>query len=453
MKPNYKITVLLILGLTLTISACSTPTEGTVVPELATIDRTPLVNVTGEVVPEQEALLSVSVGGVIEEVLVIKGDTVSAGQVLVRLEGTEQQLAAIAAAELEVASAHFALDAIYKDTDLLAAEALLSAEIAEKNLEDLYNLELQQALAVKAVAVAQKTTDDTKRNLTILTNTPTQTVIDQANANMILAENRLDETLEQIDEIEWNLKKYGKIPFIAKSLRQALKGLEVKRSQDQLAYNNSQTKYNNLLEPPDRIDVEVAEAKHLTAQASLHQTERDLERVMDGPEAGEVAFLEAQIKKGYRDHEIYSAGPDPDDVALAQARISNAETQLAAAQATLADLELVAPFDGVISEVHINTSEWVAPGSPVLLIADLKHLHVETTDLGEIDVAQIEVGDKAVVTFDALPDLVLEGIVVSIAPKAAAGSGVNYPVILELSEVHQALRWGMTAFIEIGIEE
>jgi multidrug efflux pump subunit AcrA (membrane-fusion protein) len=454
MNPNFKkITALLILGLILTISACSTPTEESVSRESATIDRTPLVNATGMVIPKQEALLSVSVGGVIEDVLVKKGDTVSAGQVLIRLEGTEQQLAAVAAAELEVASAHFALDAIYKDTNLLAAGALLSAETAEKNLEDLYNLELQQALAIKAVAIAQKTTEDTKRNLKILTNTPTKTVIDQAKANMMLAENRLDETLDQIDETEWQLKKYGKISFVAKSLRQALKGLEVKRSQDQLAYNNSQTKYNNLLEPPDQIDVEVAEAEHFTAQASLHQAQRDLERVMDGPEAGEVALLEAQIEKGYRDHETYSAGPDPDDVALALARISNAETQLAAAQATLADLELVASFDGVISELYINTSEWVAPGSPVLLIADLEHLQVETTDLGEIDVAQIEVGDNAVVTFDALPDLVLDGTVTSIAPKAAAGSGVNYPVILELNEVHPELRWGMTAFIEIEINE
>ena len=67
-----------------------------------------------------------------------------------------------------------------------------------------------------------------------------------------------------------------------------------------------------------------------------------------------------------------------------------------------------------------------APGLPVLLLADLENLQVETTDLGEIDVAQIVVGDTAIVTFDALPELVLEGTVVSIAPKAAPGSGVDY---------------------------
>ena len=174
--------------------------------------------------------------------------------------------------------------------------------------------------------------------------------------------------------------------------------------------------------------------------------------MLAGPDAGEVALLEAQIEKGYRDHETYRVGPDPDDVALAEAQIANAENQLAAAQAILADLELVAPFAGVVSEVYIHTSEWVAPGLPVLLLADLENLQVETTDLGEIDVAQIVVGDTAIVTFDALPELVLEGTVVSIAPKAAPGSGVNYPVILKLNEIPADLRWGMTAFVDIELE-
>jgi HlyD family secretion protein len=173
---------------------------------------------------------------------------------------------------------------------------------------------------------------------------------------------------------------------------------------------------------------------------------------MEGPDPGEIALLEARIDKGYRDYAIYSAGPDPDDVALAEARITNAETQLTAAKETLADLELEAPFDGVISVVYINPSEWVAPGSPVLLMADLEHLQVETTDLSEIDVARIVEGDTAIVTFDALPDLVLEGTVVSIAPKAAEGSGVNFPVILELNEIPPELRWGMTAFVDIEVE-
>ena len=79
-------------------------------------------------------------------------------------------------------------------------------------------------------------------------------------------------------------------------------------------------------------------------------------------------------------------------------------------------------------------------------------LDVETTDLNEIDAARVAVGDSVKVTFDALSDVVVIGKVKSIAPKASEGSGVNYTVVVELSEWPETLRWGMTAFVDIEVE-
>jgi len=440
--------IALALSLTLILAACDSlplpsgdPTAESDAPEAVVVEYQPMVSATGKIVPEQEALLSVSAGGVVEDVLVSKGDDVTAGQVLVQLEGTEQQLAAISAAELELANAKFVLETLHKNTDLIAAQALQSAETAERALEDLNNRELQQALALQAVADAQKAIDSTERSARYLQSPATQADIDAQKAQVVIARDALEKAEEDFEphagKPEDNLTRAN---------------YQARLAAAQQVYDAVVRRLNALEGTGSEVDINVAEADFLTAQASLIQAERDLERVMDGPDAGEVALLEAQIEKGYRDHETYSAGPDPDDVALAEARIANAETQLVAAKETLADLELAAPFDGVVSAVYINPSEWVAPGSPVLLIADLDHLQVETTDLGEIDVARIIEGDTAIVTFDALPDLVLEGTVVSIAPKAAEGSGVNFPVILELSEIPPALRWGMTAFVDIEVE-
>jgi multidrug efflux pump subunit AcrA (membrane-fusion protein) len=438
---TIQLTVLAI-GLVFFFSACSPAAEETTAPEPIAVDFSPIVSATGVVVPEQEALLSVSAGGVVDDVLVVKGDPVTAGQVLVQLEGTEQQLAAVSAAELDLANAQFTLDTLYKDTDLLAAQALRSAETAEKALEDLNNPELQQALALQAVADAQKAVDTTERQARYTQSTASQADIDAQKAQVVMARDALDKANEDYEphanKPEDNLTRAH---FLS---RQAAA---------QQVYDDAVRRLNAMQGTGSEVDINVAEADHITAQAALLQAERDLERVLDGPDAGEIALLEAQIEKGHRDFETYSAGPDPDDVALAEARISNAESQLAAAIATLADLELVAPFDGVISAVHINSSEWVTPGSPVLLIADLNHLQVETTDLSEIDVAQISLGDTAIITLDALPELVLDGTVVSIAPKADSGAGVNFSVVIELSEIPAALRWGMTAFVDIELEK
>jgi multidrug efflux pump subunit AcrA (membrane-fusion protein) len=446
MKAERRKMVMLVMLLLVVLAGCdSLPTGGaaepTTVPAAAPVDFTPIVSATGEVIPEQEALLSVSTGGVVEAVLVQEGDAVTSGAVLVRLEGSEQQLAAVSAAELELANAEFALDALYQDTDLLAAQALQSAESAERALEDLNNQELQQALALQAVADAQKAVEQTEKRVRNLQTSSSQADIDAQRAQVVIARDALEKAQKDFE------------PYAGKpedNLQRA--NFQARLSAAQQAYDQAERQLNALEGTGSETDINVAQADYLTAQAALLQAERDLERVQAGPDAGEVALLEAQIEKGYRDFETYRQGPDPDDVALAEARIANAETQLAAAQETLADLELAAPFAGVVAEVYLNNSEWVAPGSPVLLIADLAHLQVETTDLGEIDVAQIVVGDTAIVTFDALPELVLEGTVVSIAPKAAPGSGVNYPVVLELNEIPAALRWGMTAFVDIELE-
>jgi multidrug resistance efflux pump len=165
-----------------------------------------------------------------------------------------------------------------------------------------------------------------------------------------------------------------------------------------------------------------------------------------------LQVAEENLTKAREDYDMWSQGPDPKDVAVAQARLDNAKTALLAAQATLEDLELVAPFGGTISELDIREGEWVTMGQPLLLLADLKNLRVETTDLNEIDAARVKVGQSVKITFDALADVILAGTVDSIAPKATEGAGVNYTVVVELSEFPEALRWGMTAFVDITVE-
>ncbi|MCK5430281.1 MAG: HlyD family efflux transporter periplasmic adaptor subunit, partial [Anaerolineales bacterium] len=163
-------------------------------------------------------------------------------------------------------------------------------------------------------------------------------------------------------------------------------------------------------------------------------------------------LAQEQLAVAERDYEIYKNGPDPDDVKLAEERVQNAEVQLNATVKALDDLELNAPFDGTVSELFVKESEWIAPGQPILLLADLENLRVETTDLNEIDVARIEIGDTAIVNFDALPDVVVEGKVIRVAQKAAEGSGVNYTVVVLLDEIPEKLRWGMTAFVDVEVE-
>ncbi|MBL7164114.1 MAG: efflux RND transporter periplasmic adaptor subunit [Anaerolineales bacterium] len=429
-------------ALTLMLAACSTtrPTEIPAAQPVIT-NRIPMVSATAKIVPEQFASLSVNTAGVVADVPVSEGDFVTQGQLLIQIKGGEQAQAAVTAAQFELTNAQVALDDLYENTNLLAADALKTAEDTEDALEDLLDTELQEALALQAIADAEKAIENTERTYNYTINTADQADIDAQKAQVILAEDALEDAIDDFKDYEdRNEDNLERANFLAR------------KSAAQQVYDDAVRRLNALQGTGSEADIAVATANLATAKAHLSEAERNWERVQEGPAPGDVALLKAQIENAYRDYEIYKDGPDPDNVAVLEARITNAEAQLTAAEAALADLQLLAPFDGIVSELNINPDEWVSPGIPVLIMADLSHLQVETTDLGEIDVAQIHVGDVAVVTLDALPHLELEGTVISIAPKASEGSGVNYSVTLELNEVHPELRWGMTAYIDIELE-
>jgi multidrug resistance efflux pump len=143
------------------------------------------------------------------------------------------------------------------------------------------------------------------------------------------------------------------------------------------------------------------------------------------------------------------SGASAEDIAISQARVDQARAAVESARAARDQAVLKAPFDGTVSALNIHLGEAVGAGMPMLILADLSTLQIETTDLNELDVARLTIGDQATITFDALPDITIEGEVISIAPKAAEGAGVNYAVIIKLNELPDALRWGMTAFVEI----
>lgn len=134
------------------------------------------------------------------------------------------------------------------------------------------------------------------------------------------------------------------------------------------------------------------------------------------------------------------------------AEVKAAITRIEAVESVIQQAQLIAPFDGTVVELYVNSGEMISPNMPVLLLADLSSLQVKTTDLNEVDVARVQVGDSVDVTFDALSDAVVTGKVSEISLKSSAGSGVYYDIFIVLDEFPENLRWGMSAFVEIQVE-
>ena len=434
---------LVIPGLIFLAACGALPAQETPTPEVETSseDFSPIVSATGAVVPAQWATLSLTTAGNIKAVLIQEDQVVGVDQALVRLEGGQQLQAGVTQAKFELASSEAALNELYDNTELTAAQALQDLEDAEHALEDLLDFELQKSLALQAIADAKKAVDSAERRVRILQSTAGTPDINAAKAQVVLAEDVLKKAEKDF------------APYAGKREDSVVRANYLARlSAAQKAYDAAVRNLNAMLSTGNEVELAVAEAELATAQAQFSQAEREWQRVQQGPSQAEVAMLEARIQVAKRDYQTYQNGPDADDLAVAEARLENAKEQLAAATSALSDLELLAPFDGTASKIFVHVGEWVSPGQPVLLLADLGHLRVETTDLNEIDAAQIEKGAKAIVTFDALPGIEVDGVVTHIATKASEGTGVNYTVTVELDEIPEQLRWGMTAFVDIQIE-
>lgn len=138
------------------------------------------------------------------------------------------------------------------------------------------------------------------------------------------------------------------------------------------------------------------------------------------------------------------------ELRLAQAERDVAASRLTEAQVALRQTELRAPFDGTVALINVERGEQAAVGQPLVTIGDLSGWLVETTDLSELEVVRVAVGDAATVTFEALPDLVLSGRVDRIQVRGTGEAGnVVFAVAIKPDTHNPQLRWNMTATVRI----
>jgi multidrug resistance efflux pump len=138
-------------------------------------------------------------------------------------------------------------------------------------------------------------------------------------------------------------------------------------------------------------------------------------------------------------------------VAAASAELARAQGALDAANASLADRSLTAPFAGTVVAVEPGVGDLVQPGAPVVRLADLSGWRFETSDLSETSIARVREGAPATVTVDGLPGVEIPGTVESVGAYGASTQGdITFRVVVApAGEVPEGLRWNMTTTIEI----
>ncbi len=356
------------------------------------------LQVEGRLVPRAYIDLSFSTNGPATAVLVQEGDQVQVGDLLLRIGDLEQL-------EAEVATARY---------ELL---------VAQQELDDLYLYAgVQFADAEKRLAEAQKTLAFAEDKVESLEKPTPQDQIEQAYANLILAENRLNKVKEDLRKIEKRYKNKNSIYWFfldQHDFKDIIEGLERAQIYAQRRYDDALEKYEDLLKPVDAVDLAMAKANLTVAQSAVADAQREVNK--------------------------YQNGPDPDQVLSAQARITAAEARLAAAEKALTEVELTAPISGKVVAVNVKAGEWVNAFQPVVVLADDDGWVVETEDLTELEVVGIQEGQPVIIVPEALPELELSGALESVKDLSEEKRGdVTYTARIPLKESDPRLRWGMT---------
>ena len=131
------------------------------------------------------------------------------------------------------------------------------------------------------------------------------------------------------------------------------------------------------------------------------------------------------------------------DLQSAQLSVTQKENALQDAKDNLADYFIRAPYAGTVANMVIKKSDSVS-GSTIIatLITDKQ---IAEISLNEVDVAKIKIGEKADLTFDAIPDLTISGIVEEIDPIGTVSQGVvTYNVKITLDKQDARIKSAMS---------
>ena len=339
----------------------------------------------GKLKPAQAVNLSFQVRGMVEEVNVKIGDKVSKGDVLARLANSDQAMAQLTGANLELIQAQQAYDQLLRTEGLGRADtwdAYMNAQVVRAEAERVW-----EALNVDGI-------DDR---------------IEDAKAD-------LEDLKTDVEDAQDEFDKYKDLDKDNAKRKTAEDDLETAQEK----YNEAVRNLDAISRERDTVRVTLDSALSTEAEAKYQ-----FEQTVDGPNKEQLVFLSS--------------------------RLENAKAQVAAAEDALSNYVLTAPFDGVVAEVAVEVGEQVGSESRAVSVVNTSSWIIETTDITELEVVSVAVGQKVTFTADALNDVTMEGVVTEVSQSAfVQGGDVIYTVRIAANDIDPRVKWGMT--VEVTFE-
>lgn len=165
------------------------------------------------------------------------------------------------------------------------------------------------------------------------------------------------------------------------------------------------------------------------AREKLEDANRDLARskkLYDGGaiplEAYQKAELArdlaaAQLRQATEQHKLVRKGPRVERIDAQRAQVREAEAAIAAVDAQLSHMQIVAPISGVVTVKHREVNETVGAGQPAVTLMNPNDRWVRVY-VPENHLGAVHLGASAAIHSDTYPDKTYSGRVVHVAEEA-----------------------------------
>jgi HlyD family secretion protein len=422
--------------------------------QINTIDAVEAVDATGKLQAIQDTEVFWRTTGTVSEISVQVGQTVHAGDILMTVNIRT-----------------------VPNNIILAQADLINAQ---NKLNDLQNpSNLQVAEAWKAVVDAREELRQAERDQKTTLNPPLSYYDEEiVNAESALTEAQQNTELTDIGDAETNLRRAQEAEQYNRELLGAVENAYNSYCQG-ITNDADVTPTPNYCSPTEsrvykNYTLAQAQQQYQDSVNDVREAELRLQQAQNGNSQA-VATAEANLSDAQQARQDAVRGPLPREVDAAQSRVDVAKARLAEAEEkyaeltgeppsddvralqaqidaalnTLDSLNITAPFEGEILDVNYQVGDTVQQNIAAVRLARTGQLVIDV-NVDEAEVARMQVGQLATVTFDALPGKEVTGKVERIDRFGQEQQGiVRYTVRLTLDQADETLLIGMTANVEI----
>lgn len=427
------------------------------------------VSGTGQVSPARETALKSKTAGKILEVAVVAGQSVKAQDVIARIDDDDAQ-DAVYDARAALESAQIALDELYDPVDDLtltqAENALVQAKESLASDQDDLAQSYKQGFTSAASAfsglsaiisglqdiVAGASSYVTQSNPTYLDYYADAIKDYDSQASLLVAQSAAAwrQTKDQYDRNFTDYKKTSR-----ESSNEEIENLinqtyeTAKLAQE--ALKNTTTliqRYKDVMESQN-LTAQTFSETHLSSLSSYTtQNNSNLSNLLSAKQAiadagSTVINAERTLDEKTKSLDKLKQAPDESDIKSKTLAVEQKQRALDAAREALADCIITAPFDGVVAAIDIKTGDEISSGASVATI--ITGNQVASITLNEVDIAKVEAGQKATLSFLAVDGLTITGKVAQVGVMGSVSQGVvSYEVVIALDEVNPQVKSGMS---------